>query len=170
MERYILNTRDKNTLVALIVVLSVSTGALWYQKFFSDQPTIRQMMCEIKENDAMIKNLKSELGSYVVELKSLYNLRSLEVVVTAYTATEKECDSTPNENALMDVPVAGLSCAVSRDLIYLLGKKIYITGYGVRVVDDLMNERFNSAVDLFVGKKAEAIKIGKTTRVLVVLN
>ena len=89
------------------------------------------------------------------------------MTVTAYTASKDETDDTPYETALMEKPVSGWTCAVSHDLMRFLGDKVYIEGIGVRRVNDLMNERFEKRVDVFVGTKEQARGIGKSNRQVV---
>jgi len=86
------------------------------------------------------------------------------MTVTAYTASKDETDDTPYKTALMERPVSGWTCAVSRDLLRFLGDMVYIEGIGVRRVNDLMNERFEKRIDVFVGTKEQAREIGKKER------
>lgn len=86
------------------------------------------------------------------------------MTVTAYTASKDETDDTPYKTALMERPVSGWTCAVSRDLMRFLGDMVYIEGIGVRRVNDLMNERFEKRIDVFVGTKEQAREIGKKER------
>lgn len=81
-----------------------------------------------------------------------------DVTVTAYTAREEECDSTPHVTALMEKPVPGRTVAVSRDLMFALGKHVYIPGVGVRVVQDLMAPRFTKRVDVLM----PSVKMART--------
>lgn len=89
--------------------------------------------------------------------------------VTAYTADEAETDSTPDQTAIMRKPKSGRTVAVSRDLGAYLGSKIYIEGMGVYVVEDLMNRRFGTSVDIFVNSKKEALQFGRRKLVVVFL-
>ena len=59
----------------------------------------------------------------------------------------------------MNKPISGWTCAISRDLIAKgwLGKKIYITGIGVRFASDIMGKSVNgkkiiNQIDVLVGK------------------
>ena len=89
---------------------------------------------------------------------------SFKVTVTAYTARECETDEDPEHTATMEQPIAGRTCAVSRDLMHWLGGRVYIEGIGVRRVNDLMNERFSKRIDVFYGTVKEAKTLGKQTR------
>lgn len=93
---------------------------------------------------------------------------SYTVTLTAYSPSRGETDSTPNKTAILEKPIPGKTCAVSRDLIDYLGKKVYILGYGVFKVNDLMNKRYEKRIDICMGKK-EAVKFGKKENIKVVL-
>lgn len=109
-------------------------------------------------------NLQKVLDSKIKQLFSYEN-----VTITAYSPRSKETDSTPNTTALMTKPIPGGTCAVSRDLIHLLGKKIYIEGYGVFVVTDVMNKRWEYRIDLCMNTRA-AKKFGKQKANVVLLD
>ena len=66
-------------------------------------------------------------------------------------------------------PKPGWTVAVSHDLLWMLGKKVYIKGVGVRFVSDLMNERFTNKIDIMVGKVKEAKEFGVQDLEIVVL-
>jgi 3D (Asp-Asp-Asp) domain-containing protein len=91
-------------------------------------------------------------------------VRALPVTVTAYSR-----EMFPGKNAICEQPIAGWSAAVSRDLKYLLGQRIYLEGMGLFSVDDLMNERFTNSVDLFMGTTKEALEFGTKNSTLVVI-
>jgi len=86
---------------------------------------------------------------------------SLICFITAYTNSIKETNSDNQNTATMEKPIAGWSCAVSRDLIHWLGGRIYIKGIGVRYVNDLMNKRFEKSIDLFMGEVKQAKEFGR---------
>ena len=59
--------------------------------------------------------------------------------------------------------------ACSRDLMpRLLGKRVYVEGMGVWVVEDLMNARINQTVDFCMGK-TEAVKFGRKNVTIYIL-
>lgn len=121
----------------------------------------------IDSKDQCINALKREN----VEInKKLKEMTSHSVTVTAYTARYQECDATPDKTALMSKVRPGIGAAVSRDLIHLLGKKIYIEGVGVREVDDLMNSRWENKIDILVGSLDYAREFGIKDTKVVVLN
>jgi len=87
--------------------------------------------------------------------------KSMVLTITAYTNRIQETNSDNKNTATMERPVAGRTCAVSRDLIKWLGGRVYIEGIGVRRVNDLMNTRFEQSLDVYIGSVKEAIKLGK---------
>lgn len=101
---------------------------------------------------------KEEIDQYKQEIKEL---RELRMTVTAYTDK--------GYTATCEKPVSGLTCAVSPDMKRLLGRKIYVQGIGVRVVNDLTSARFTNRIDLHVSKDVDAIEWGKKELEIVVL-
>jgi 3D (Asp-Asp-Asp) domain-containing protein len=91
---------------------------------------------------------------------------SANMKITAYTNAKNETNKDNTNTATMENPVAGWTCAVSRDFIHWLGGRVYIKGNGVRYVNDLMNERYENAIDIYVGTKEEAMKINKNVKVV----
>ena len=89
--------------------------------------------------------------------------------LTAYTARPQECNDDVDNTAIMQTPVSGWTVAVSRDLRGWLGKRVYIEGFGVRLVSDLMNARYTNAIDVLVADVSTAKRIGVRKNVLVTL-
>lgn len=112
------------------------------------------------------KNHKNEIQKYEEELSGYKNF---VLTVTAYTANENECDSTPDKTAINTKPIPGYTVAVSRDLSYMLGREIWIEGLGVWHVNDVMNKRYDSRVDIVVKDKDIAKAWGKQERRVVLL-
>lgn len=97
------------------------------------------------------------------------DMQKIRATVTAYTLDPDETDNDPSHAADMSKPVPGKTAAVSRDLIRLLGKKIYIPGHGVRVINDLAAKDITGTIDLLVGNKVEAGKVGREVKEVIVL-
>ena len=81
--------------------------------------------------------------------------------ITAYTNRPKETNADNNHTAIMEEPIAGYTCAVSQDLLHWLGGHIYIKDIGLRKVNDLMNERFEKSIDLYIGTIKQAEEFGR---------
>jgi len=84
------------------------------------------------------------------------------VVVTAYSPDPNETDSTPFIPAWHNLVFEG-SIAVSRDLLAYLnyGDDVYLKGYGLFKVNDIMNRRYKKTVDIFMWSKKKAKRFGK---------
>jgi len=103
-------------------------------------------------------------------IKPEYDVRYFpKVTMTAYTASEDETNENPEKTAIMESPIPGWTCAVSRDFIQFLGDRIYIEGIGVRKVNDLMNVRYTKRIDILVGTKRQAYRIGKQSKAVIFL-
>ena len=108
---------------------------------------------KFKEYEHRIQLLQDELRIY--KKFSFLMKKKVEVRITAYNQT--------GITAILQNPVQGRTCAVSRDLMNWLGSWIYISGHGMYFVNDLTHERFTTTVDLFMHSKKEAEKFGVKT-------
>jgi len=95
--------------------------------------------------------------------------QTISMKVTGFTLTKKECGGNIQKTALMTTPVPGRTAAVSRDLLHLLGKRVYIEGLGVWKVESVASKRLKNTLDLLVPTKGHAMKIGNRKRKVVVL-
>jgi 3D (Asp-Asp-Asp) domain-containing protein len=123
-----------------------------------------------------IKNLEAtiwDLENRYVDAATTADLykRCLEhdLEATAYSLREEECNDDLNNTATMTKPVPGWTVAVSRDLAWMMGKRVYIAGLGVRKVNDLMNARYENAIDILVPDKDMAMEFGRKTLKVVVI-
>ncbi len=104
---------------------------------------------EQKNNTKKMVIIKGGEGTY-----------SHQVDITAYSGEVRQTNSNPDRTALMETPIPGGTCAVSRDLQKYLGMRVYIVGYGVFRVNDLMNERYEKRIDLFMASRSQAEEFG----------
>lgn len=141
-----------------------------------------------KNNQIQIKNILynkiSELENKILKQNTTISklISKNNVKITFYCPELKgiNSDSNSRKTALMQKPVAGWTCAISRDLMKqgYLGKKIYIEGIGIRYANDLMGKTVNgkeivNQIDICVGKKNiynEAKKLGKNKRFICMVN
>ena len=95
--------------------------------------------------------------------------RRLRLTATAYCP---DCldDDGPQLSASGAPVRAGRTVAVSRDLRRLLGRKVYIEGIGVRVVEDLMHPRFAKRLDVCLPDKRQALDFGVQNLDVVILD
>lgn len=86
------------------------------------------------------------------------------VTLTCYQPVKSQCDSEPLTTSdgskinLQHLKAEKIKwCAISRDLLYLFPKgkpkKIYIEGYGIYEVRDVMNKRHTHRVDILIHPK-----------------
>lgn len=75
-----------------------------------------------------------------------------KVTLTAYSADRNQTDKDPFVTATLEKPIYGYTCAVSRDLARKgwLGRIIWIEGFGVWKVNDVMHSRWKNRIDLFL--------------------
>ena len=122
----------------------------------------------IVKQRSKINNLENKVATLRENIQKKYKYTG--VTVTAYSPSHEETDSTPNQTAIMEKPVIGYTCAVSRDLNHLLGKRIYIAGIGVFKVNDVMNKRYTKRVDICLNK-GSAIDFGiKKNKTIVLID
>jgi 3D (Asp-Asp-Asp) domain-containing protein len=91
---------------------------------------------------------------------SLSSKKAVKVKATAYSLDRRQCNDDLKNTATMSKPTPGWTVAVSRDLQHLLGETVYIEGYGIRKIEDLMNPRFTKKIDLLMPDKQSALDFG----------
>ena len=126
--------------------------------------------------------LKSEYDNLTLDLCVLYSTYTLLhegisrriappfVTVTTYNSTQKQTDSTPNITAFNKKVKPG-TVAVSRDLLskgFLPGSKIYLEGYGMYTVADVMGRRHKESIDIWLPLGMKPFKKEKVRVALVV--
>ena len=84
-------------------------------------------------------------------------------------ATAYSIERFTNQTAILEDAKPGWTVATSRDNLFLLGKKVFILGIGVREVTDLMAEGITNTVDICVGTEEEATQFGRQNIRLVIL-
>lgn len=109
--------------------------------------------------------MKSRLIVLFLGLSMYLNAQTItHVTLTCYQPIKSQCDSKPLVTA--DGSKINLThlkqnkikwCAVSRDLLYLFKKdkprKVYIEGFGVYEVKDVMNKRHDHRIDILIHPK-----------------
>lgn len=151
-------------LLVIIIILSISLASI-----------IEQDNKIIKEYQTAIMKYEKIVDSYERKIENIKNNKIMDfymlsdVTVTAYSPSPEETNEDPENTAIMEKPVIGYTCAVSRDLKYLLGKRIYIEGLGVFKVNDIMNKRYTKRIDLCM-YKGSAIKFGKQKHDVVIID
>lgn len=128
---------------------------------------------ELLENQKMAINMKLEKQQEkVANILNGLNLKSVDkLTVTAYSPRNSETDNTPKVTASMSKVRHG-GVAVSRDLFkdgWVFGKKVYIEGYGIYAINDLMNKRFENRIDIFMWDTEKALNFGKKELVVALM-
>lgn len=93
-------------------------------------------------------------------------LGALIVTASAYTPMTQHQSGIAADGSQVK---PGITCAVSRNLRHLMGKKIHIEGVGVRRVNDLMASRWKCAIDVCVDTAGEANRFGRKKLAIKVL-
>lgn len=156
----------KSIVVYLVCFLFIVTGATLV--------ALSQLMKkDIKSFEAQAVTLIEECRKENERLRDkLHQLRkrfSLTLTATAYSVSRDECNHDLNNTATMETPKPGLHVAVSHDLLWMLGKKVYVEGLGIRKVADLMNKRHKKCIDIMMPSKKMAKNFGKKKLKVVVL-
>lgn len=156
---------SKDNLIGSILFILCATiiilGGLLYEKNQLDRSYV-ELYDRLRVESIGHQHYKKIAKKYKAE-------RSQIVDVSFYTRSKNETDSTPNQTAILTFARPGFTVAVSHDLKWMLGHYIYITGKGVFYVEDLMNERWKKKIDILVGTKKEARKLGLLRNVEVVV-
>jgi len=157
--------KSQTTLITIFILL-----CLFFYSTFKEQEEQKVAILSLESN---IEALTSELATLRTSLalsnlqiakntSKLHNYKA-KATITAYTPTVEECDSDPFITACMK-PVKEGTVAVSEDLFkagWTFGREVYLKGYGVFKINDLMNPRWNSSFDIFVYSKSAAKEIGR---------
>jgi len=131
--------------VVIMLLVSLFVTGVQYQAIDGLQSDLLHQQEVSDFYISLSKSYKKEIIVYQQE-------RMITVDVSAYTNRVVECDSTPNITAIMNRVVPGYTVAVSHDLRYMLGHRIYIYGLGVFLVNDLMDDRWVGKVDIYYDK------------------
>ncbi|MFH1277717.1 MAG: hypothetical protein ABIK65_05000 [Candidatus Eisenbacteria bacterium] len=112
---------------------------------------------------------KPEAGDYRLgRMKRFTLLPPLQVVVTGYSSTPEQTDSTPFLTASMTQVRPGV-IALSRDLIrtynpkapFRYGDRVRVEGIGEFIVEDTMHERYQRRADIWFESVEEAVRWGR---------
>lgn len=166
------NLRTVNKVVFVFICL---LGAYFlFGAIQEDREKARGEIAKLKDD---LRQAQYEMDRLDVENKVL-NIRldfhrvknSWKVDLTAYTAREEETNSDPGNTAIMEKPRPGLTIAVSHDLQFLLGKRVYVKGFGVRRVNDLMNSRYTKRIDILTNsvERAREIELQKNVELVLI--
>lgn len=113
------------------------------------------------------------LSLLIISLNVVAKSTVTHVTITYYQPVKAQCNSKPLVTAdgskinLRHLKQGRIKwCAISRDLLWLFPKgkpkRIYIEGFGMYYVKDVMNRRFTHRVDILIHPKdSKRIKLNK---------
>ena len=121
------------------------------------------------ENATLILQTQA-LQAELVELQAkLDETRVIHATITSYSPNPDQTDEDPFITASMERVQEG-RVAVSRDLFYkgwVFGRRIYIEGKGIFIINDLMHSRKTNQIDIFRFSTTKAEEFGvQHTRVV----
>ena len=115
------------------------------------------------------KKAPSKINKVVINSKG--KDRVMRINASAYSLSKRETDGSPHVTATMERPIPGKTCAVSKDLEHLLGKRIFVVGENrILKVNDRMNKRYRKSIDIAWYSRKDALKFGRKDMTIVVLN
>ena len=121
----------------------------------------------------MMKKFLILLSLLIISLNTVAKSTITHVTLTYYQPVKAQCNSEPLVTAdgskinLRHLKQGRIKwCAISRDLLWLFPKgkpkRIYIEGFGMYYVKDVMNRRFTHSVDILIHPKdSKRIKLNK---------
>ncbi len=94
----------------------------------------------------------------------LFTLTALGLLtVTSYRSVPAQTDNSPFQTSVgwhTNPVVVAVSPDLLRSGLACYGDAIYVPGYGVRIVSDVMNERHTRRIDLWVNTEREEKQVG----------
>ena len=149
----------------VIFVMIFSTNLLWavcFTFFLIEYNKCIDLIYELV--DAVIECQETLNENIEYESKG-----KIEVSVSAYTPTHKECDSTPlitASNKKVRKGIVALSRDLERKFNLRFGDKIKLYGIGTFEFQDRMHKRWKKRVDVFMWNKKKAFEFGRKNGVV----
>uniref|UniRef100_I2Q246 3D domain-containing protein n=1 Tax=Desulfovibrio sp. U5L TaxID=596152 RepID=I2Q246_9BACT len=136
---------------------------------------VHRQLSDLRHDNGTLAQETVMRGDEAERVADLFTLatedrRRFRLTATAYCPFCGTDDDTPQPAALGGRVRPGRTVAVSRDLKRLLGRKVYIEGLGVRVVEDLMHPRYTGRVDLCLPDREQALAFGVQRLEMVVVD
>lgn len=163
----------ENVIIGICVGAILLMGIIFFAiNSITNYEKLQDVTLQLEEANYEVKLLKDIINDH-----EQFNNRSAKVKITFYAPYLGgiNSDSDPDRTAIMDEPVPGWTCAISRDLVERgwLGRKLYIKGLGIRYASDIMGatykgEPITNQIDICVGKsdvETEARMFGTNTNI-----
>jgi 3D (Asp-Asp-Asp) domain-containing protein len=149
--------------LGLFLLICVFTGLFFLDH--SNQKNMEDKIAQLKAKsaNAAIMEKTQQRKTETQEDKKSKDIN--KITVTAYSARISETDDTPMVTANMKRVREG-TVAVSRDLFeegWTFGRIVHIHGIGVFQINDLMAEKHQKRIDIFMWDTAKALEFGKQT-------
>lgn len=162
MNKYFLPT----LLISLTMVFALQQRSLnkFEQRTLNLEDRLSYVEKELENKKAAISVLSKFVSENHRKISAIKPKRTL--TVTAYSPERGQTDNTPHITASNNRVRPGI-VAVSRDLFdkgWVFGKKIYIKGLGVFTIDDLMANRKQNQIDVFMFNTKQALEFGRQQR------
>ncbi len=147
MRRQLSQTQQSRNEVELEYAGSRGTLAGLYLVTRTDRQTLLRLRRLVQVKEHLIESLQ----------------QGQVLTITAYNAEAAQTDSTPFITASNSRVRPGI-VAVSQDLFrngWVFGRKVYIVGYGVYTIEDLLARRKRNQLDIFMNSKTQALEFGR---------
>ena len=146
--------------IGVIVFLCIWIGFLRFAMYdLGDYAkTFGNMNLETQKKLLCCKKTVRALEKELIKQKTLAS--SANVTVTCYNSHVSQTDSTPFVTAFNTKTGPG-TIAVSRDLLdrgFTPFSKVWIEGFGIYTVNDIMNRRYTNRVDIWIDQEAKVFK------------
>lgn len=154
--------------VAAVMSLLIAIILYQYDALHASEQAVEE---SYTRNNELELSLARSQGAMLALEHALANSREIitalrpgrTLTVTAYSPTRDQCDDTPFVTASNNRVREGI-CAVSRDLYskgWGFGKRVFVEGHGVFVIDDLMGQRAEQQIDIFMRDRDQALEFGR---------
>ncbi len=164
-ERFQLVSRRPATTALLCVPLVLAGIFLWIARDAAHLKTDTLRLAQ----EIMMTGLEAKRAGALFS-QPPRDARIVKVTATAYSPGEEQTDASPWRGALGLRIRPGRTLAVSQDLRDLLGRRVFIKGFGFRVVEDLMHERWSKRADFCVSDRDKAASFGVQDIELVIVD
>lgn len=144
----------KNILGIISLIFIISGCVFW----------ANSVLLRLDVANAEIRIMRYQLSSIIEYLGRASPEIIIPVIITAYSPTPDQCDSTPlitASNQKVRTGIIALSRDIEKEFNLKFGDRVEIIGYGVFEFQDRMNKRWKRKVDIFFWERNRAIQFGK---------
>ena len=150
--------------IKIAIIIAAVGGSISTYNLHLIQNEIEEIHQALELEQNASREANSLLSKLINQDASNAELKSLDVIATAYNAVPGQTDSSPHIMASNNTSYIG-ALAVSRDLINEYGLKfgdiIIIKGMGMFIVQDTMNARYTKRIDILFPTVRAAKRFGQ---------